>query len=154
MPKFEIKKFKSQRGHEGPGYACELWMDDKLAAHCYDEGRGGSPLVQYVSGDVGRQIRQHILTMPPYHWEKSKWEEAHDSPMDEELFMLQLVCAFETQKTYIRQCKKQTLIRLKTDTPTQYHIYKKPYTPELATQIRKHYGDQLAEIINETLANN
>ena len=152
MPKFELKKFHSNQGHEGPGYACELWMDGKLAAHCYNEGNGGSPIMHYASGEIARTIRAHILTMPPYHWDADEYSEEHDSPMDEELFMLQLVCDYETRKTYIRQCKKNTLIRLKTDKPCEYHVYKKPYTPELAAGIRKHYGDQLAEIINETLA--
>ena len=90
MPKFEIKKFRSQRGHEGPGYYCELWMDGKLAAHCYDDCNGGSPIVHYVSPQVRHRVLAHIKTMPPYHWEADEYNEAHDSPMDEELFLLQL----------------------------------------------------------------
>ena len=73
--------------------------------------------------------------------------------MDEELFLLQLVTVYETRKAFARKCKTQVCFRLKTDKADEYHVYKKPYSPELARQMRQHYGDQLVEIINETLSN-
>lgn len=149
MPKFEIRKFKSQRGHEGPGYYCELWMDGKHIAECFDEGNGGPVLVQYDSPEVRQAVYAHIKTLPPHHWEADQWSEAHDSPMDEELFMMELVEAFEIDKMFKRKCKTKTLFRLKGDKPDEYHIYAKPFTAVLADGMRKHYGDTLLEIINE-----
>jgi hypothetical protein len=49
---------------------------------------------------------------------------------------------------YRRICKKQTVIKLKGDDPFSYHTYKRPYTTELAGQIRRAVPD-LAEIVNE-----
>ena len=152
MPKFELKKYKGQVGHEGPGYACELWMDGKLAAHCFDEGNGGSPILQYVSPEVRRQIQEHISTMPPFHWEADDYHNASDEPMTQELFMLQLVEAHETRKTFVRQCKTKTLFRLKSDKSDEYHICKQAYSPIIVEWLRKQFGDNLVEIINETLA--
>ena len=50
------------------------------------------------------------------------------------------------------QCRTKTLYRLKTDEEGRYWICKRPYNPILAAQIRAKHGDNLAEIINESLA--
>lgn len=51
-----------------------------------------------------------------------------------------------------RQCQTKTLFRLKGDKPDAHWIVKAPYTPALAARIRAKHGDNLVEIINETLA--
>ena len=60
-----------------------------------------------------------------------------------------LVCEHETRKAFARKCKTQTLFRLKGDKPDEYRAIKAAFTPAVAEQIRRKYGDQLLEIINE-----
>ena len=48
-----------------------------------------------------------------------------------------------------RKCRTQTLIRLKGDKPDEYRAIKAAFTPAVAEQIRRKYGDRLLEIINE-----
>ena len=149
MPKFELKKFHENRGHEGMGYDCELWMDGKLAAHCNNEGGGGPDMYHFVSKDMERKVMAHIATLPPYRWEATEFTEAHDSPMNMDIFMMELICEFQANKAFKRQCKTKTLFRLKGDAADEYHLSKQVFTPKIAEGIRKHYGDQLLEIINE-----
>ena len=60
-----------------------------------------------------------------------------------------LVCEHEIRKMFTRKCKTQTLFRLKGDKPDEYRAIKAAFTPAVAEQIRRKYGDQLLEIINE-----
>ena len=147
MPKFEIKKFHENRGHEGVGYDCELWMDGELVCHSNNEGGGGCDLHHFASVEMRKKMDAHIATLPPHHWEEGF--DMDDSPMDMDLFMMNLIAEIQENKAFKRQCKTKTLIRLKGDKPGEYHIYKQAFTPKLAEGIRKHYGDQLVEIINE-----
>jgi hypothetical protein len=146
MPKFEVKKFKKQMGHEGPGYHCQLFMDGRHIAECFDEGNGGPVLVQYDTAEARQTVYAHIKSLPPYHWEKDQYTEAHDSPMDEELFMMVLVEDFQNRK----DCQKKTLFKLGGKKPGLYQI-NKPYSPEIAKFLRDKYGADLVEIVNETL---
>ena len=148
MPKFELKKFHQNRGHEGLGYDCELWMDGKLAAHCNNEGGGGSDMIRYATPEMQRKVEAHIATLPPYHWGEEDFH-LDDSPMTIDLLMMTLITEMQTNKAFKRQCKTKTLFRLKGDAADEYHSSKQVFTPKIAEGIRKHYGDQLLEIINE-----
>ncbi len=50
-----------------------------------------------------------------------------------------------------RLCRTKTIFGIKPDgsSETQYMQRSRPYTPELASQIRANYGDKLVEIVNE-----
>jgi hypothetical protein len=63
--------------------------------------------------------------------------------------IVDLIGELEVRKTLKRKCRTQTLIRLKGDKPDEYRAIKVAFTPAVAEQIRRKYGDQLVEIINE-----
>ena len=148
MPKFELKKFHENRGHEGLGYDCELWMDGKFVCHSNNEGGGGPDMHHFASREMEEKVMAHLATLPPHRWTKDDID-MEDSPMDMDLFMMELICEFQANKAFKRQCKTKTLFRLKTDKPNEYHVHKQAYSPKIAEGLRKHFGDQLLEIINE-----
>jgi len=63
--------------------------------------------------------------------------------------IVDLICELEVRKALKRKCRTQTLIRLKGDKPDEYRALKVAFTPAVAEQVRKRYGDRLLEIINE-----
>jgi hypothetical protein len=148
MPKFELKKFHENRGHEGLGYDCDLYMDGVLVCHSNNEGGGGPDMHHFVSKEMRDKVMAHIATLPPHRWTEDDID-MEDSPMDMDLFMMELVGEFQANKAFKRQCKTKTLFRLKTDKPNEYHVSKQVFTAKIAEGMRKHYGDQLLEIINE-----
>lgn len=48
-----------------------------------------------------------------------------------------------------QRCRSRTLVVLHQHGEGQFIEWKKSYSPALAAEIRKHYGDDLKEIINE-----
>ena len=148
MPRFEIKKFHENRGHEGLGYDCDLYMDGVLVCHSNNEGGGAPDMHRFVSKEMREKVMAHIATLPPHHWDESDMH-LDDSPMDMDLFMMELICEFQTNKTWKRQCRTKTLFTLVGDKKDEYHIHKQAYSPKVAEGLRKHFGDKLVEIINE-----
>jgi len=63
--------------------------------------------------------------------------------------IVDLVCELEARKALKRKCRTQTLIRLKGDKLEEYRIIKVAFSPAVAEQVRRKYGDRLLEIINE-----
>ena len=63
--------------------------------------------------------------------------------------IVEMVCELELRRTFKKKCKTQTIIRLKGDKPEEYRAIKVAYTPAVAEEIRRKYGERLLEIINE-----
>jgi hypothetical protein len=157
MPRFELRKYHKNMGHEGEGFACELWMDGALAAHVIDEGGGGPPLYQWASRETAAEVLDHIKTLPEKTYPadpKHGINEAFSHPADQESFIWDLVAAHLEDKRVRRAAKTKLLFKLKSDAGTDvaYRTLKTPYSEQAAEFVRKKYGDDLLEIINETLA--
>jgi hypothetical protein len=153
MLNFELKKYHKNIGHEGEGFYCDLWMEGKLIAHVIDEGNGGSPLFQWENRDAMVKLLDHIKTLPEKVYPPSKFSPELRIPADTETFIWDLVNEHIVRKKCQRSAKTKTLFRLKSDqgTDVEYRTIAMPYSEQLATKMRKQYGDNLAEIINETL---
>ena len=154
MPRFELKKYHKNMGHEGEGFACELWMDGALAAHVIDEGSGGSPLYQWADREMARKVLDHVKTLPEKVYPAAHGMVEFSRPADQESFIWDLVEAYLDDKRVRRAAKTKLLFKLKSDAGTDvaYRTLKAPYSEQAAEFVRKKYGDDLLEIINETLA--
>ena len=141
-------------GHEGEGFSCELWMDGALVAHVIDEGGGGAPLYQWASREAASKVLAHVKTLPEKVYPAQKGMEAFSHPADEESFIWDLVMAHLDDKRVRRAAKTKLLFKLKSDAGTDvaYRTLKAPYSEQAAESVRKKYGDDLLEIVNETLA--
>jgi hypothetical protein len=91
MPRFDLKKYHKNRGHEGEGFDCELWMDGVLVARVTDEGGGGPPLYRWASREMMLKLDEHIKTLPPERIPAQFGMEAYDRPIDRESFIWSLV---------------------------------------------------------------
>jgi hypothetical protein len=156
MPRFELKKYHKNMGHEGEGFNCELWMDGTLVAHVIDEGGGGAPMFHWATREMASKVLDHIKTLPEkvYPADPKHGIEAFSHPADQESFIWDLVEAHLEGKRVRRAAKTKLLFTLKSDAGTDvaYRTLKVPYSEQAAEFVRKKYGDDLLEIINETLA--
>ena len=154
MSKFELKKYHKNMGHEGEGFACELWMDGALAAHVIDEGGGGAPLYQWASREAANKVLEHIKTLPEKVYPAGQGMDELRVPADQETFIWDLVTAYLDDKRVRQAAKTKLLFKLKSDAGTNvaYRTLKAPYSKQAAEFVRKKYGDDLLEIVNETLA--
>ncbi|MCK9459472.1 MAG: hypothetical protein M0R80_07530 [Proteobacteria bacterium] len=146
MPKFELKKFHKNKGHEGEGFYCELWMDGAYVATVIDEGNGGTPLYQWGSREAREKVHAHIASLPDKQYPAAYGMKAWSVKADEETFICDLVELHHIKKA----CKKHTCFHLKGQEGT-YSELNRPYSPEIAAQLRKEYGDKLLVIYNESL---
>lgn len=149
MPKFEVRSFRSQRGHEGLGFYCVLWVDGVRAAEAIDQGDGGMVHWHWFDQEAKRKFDEHVASLPAREMGlESGLPSMMRTPTADDV-ITDLICEFETRKAFKRKCKKQTLIRLKGDKPEEYRVLKVAFSPAVAEQVRRQYGDRLLEIINE-----
>ena len=71
------------------------------------------------------------------------------SPMDMDLFMMELICEFQTNKASSVSARRRRSSVSRATRRDEYHIHKQAYSPKIAEGLRKHFGDKLVEIINE-----
>ena len=149
MPtKFEIKKFKSQMGHEGPGFFCHLYVDGVKGAEAIDQGDGGMVYWTWFDQEAKRKFEAHVASLPEREYGEGM--EGTYKP-DADTAIVDLIAEFETRKTFTRKCKTKTLFRLKGQKPEEYYEMKVAFTSQVAENLRRKHGDNLAEIINETV---
>jgi hypothetical protein len=98
------------------------------------------------------KLDEHIKTLPPEHVLAESGMEAYDCPVDQESFIWGLVTQLEETRRQQRACKTKTLFRLASDGPDKWREMKVPFSPAVAEQLRKRYGDDLLCIINETIS--
>jgi hypothetical protein len=149
MPKFEIKKFKSQRGMEGPGFSCDLYVDGVRGADVIDHGDGAPIYWFWFNQEAKRVFEAYVASQPE---EPNEYGLPPSKP-DADTVMSHIIDQFETRKKILRAAKTKCLFRLKDDGPdVAYRSLNIPYGPDAVKCLHDRFGDRLAEIINETLA--
>ena len=157
MPRFELKKYHRNMGHEGKGFACGLWMDGALAAHMIRRGRRRASLVPVgESGGCveGSRPPQDLARESLSCRSEARYQRGVQPSCRPGEFIWDLVAAHLEDKRTRRAAKTKLLFKLKSDAGTDvaYRTLKTPYSEQAAEFVRKKYGDDLLEIINETLA--
>lgn len=118
MPKFEIKHFRSQRGHEGPGFYCILWVDGVKAAEAIDQGDGGCVHWHWFDQEAKRKFDEHVASLP----EEDIGHGLGKCKPDADTVIVNLVCEYEMKKKRLarikRDIKKHCCFRLKSEAVT------------------------------------
>lgn len=174
-----VKNVKSWRGTDGYGTECSLYRDGKKVARCLDEGNGGEMHFEWADRkapsveinvmapdysaereeDGRRAEKPHTYRGTPE--EKLLAEFANSQEVETQgiifrkdmgYFVNELCDEYELKKKLKRECRTKTLFKLKGDKPDAHWVVKAPYSTELAARLRAKHGDNLVEIINESLA--
>lgn len=150
MSKFEIRSLKTFRGVEGPAFDCILYVDGVKAADVLNDGWGGCYRWTWLNKEAKVKWDAYVAAQP---------EEPYGFGMDGTFkpdgdFVVEgLVMALQDRKKMLRQMKTLTLFRLKGDKEKglAYHSVKMPFDHKAIEWLHKKFGDELVEIINETL---
>ena len=172
---YTIKNVKKFRGMEGTGFNLNLLRDGKKVAFVMDEGCGAEPCFEWVDEakpkvDVPwlnfQQEPISILRCSPE--EAALYESLRGQTIkmdnfrggtitmavDPEMFVGDLFEKYENDKRFARLCKTKTLFRLKGDKEGEWRaltVHGVSFNKAAKDKIISKYGDQVEEILNETL---
>ena len=144
----QIKNYRECAGNEGPAFSCSLWIDGVKAAEVRYDGRGGPYMWRWLNDAAKATWAAYVKAqppMPPLH--------AGDKPLaiNDDIALEDIINADRERKQVARWCKTNVVFRLVTDEPGVYRKFKGKLTLAVKQRMRNHYGDQLAEIMNEAL---
>jgi len=149
--KVELKKIKELNTG---AFTAELWIDGNLAAGVDDDGRGGACRYRWADrmhgkSDLESRFKAWIEAQPPIVYPFTGGDRI--LPMTPDLWIGEEITRIESARALKRKCARNTLIRLVGDGPEQYRSFTPAwkFTPTVAEQIRKDYGTDLLEIVNE-----
>jgi hypothetical protein len=140
-PTFEIKKVKTFKGNDCPGYNLDLWMNGRKIAEVIDDGSGGMVQFDYVDLQVETPFLEYVKTLPP-------WDGLE---MSEDLFVGRLYERHEAEKQLKRACAKHTVFKLPQDKKGEFRTMKTPFNEASKTLILKKHPN--AVFINEVFPN-
>ena len=138
----EKVKIARNMSEETTAFTAELWLDGKLSAYVKNDGHGGDNHARFIRREE---------EMPFYDWCEAQppWETSYGTfPMNSDIYIGNLLAAWEDNRYFKRLCAKKTVIRREVHSKGQYQYWPVPYAPEKAAQIRKAFPD-VVEIINE-----
>jgi hypothetical protein len=136
-----VKTFASREWGPNGGFTCTLYNGNKKVATVFEAGDGGEMDVDYISEEAKEEFAKSF---------EGKVDSSYgiDTTYDDAMEIEELVNEFEVNKTFKRQCKKNTLYRIVGDAEDTYRIAKVSFSPAVEKKIREQLGDKLLEIIN------
>jgi hypothetical protein len=140
-----------QLSEETTAFTADIHIDGKRVGYASNHGHGGNTFVD-VRGEAGERLREyaHSLGVKYSFPADERGSERVYYHTDEDIID-DLLDAHVVHQDYVRKCKTHLVFRLDSDSDGVYREYNEPYNPELAALVRKEYGGDLKEIINETL---
>jgi len=171
MSKYTINGYKSIKGTDGDAFNVNLLRDGKKVAEVMYDGRGGDwdwdwcdrtkPRIEFErlngAGDrvmfLGTHEEACLYAAIEGKTYTPPWsDEALQITPDD--FIDDLINEDREHREMLKWCKTKTVFRLKTD-PTDtgsWSTIAAPYSPRVKEQMLKRYGDNIAVIMNEVLA--
>ena len=144
----QIKNYRECAGNEGPAFSCSLWIDGVKVAEVRYDGRGGPYMWRWLHDAANATWAAYVKAqppMPPLH------EGGEPLAINDDIALEDIFNAERERKQVTRWCKTNVVFRLTTDEPGVFHKFKGQFTPAVKERLGKQYGDQLLEIMNETL---
>jgi hypothetical protein len=143
--KCELKSLKVCKfaSHETTCYEAKLFIDGVFAAHCSNDGQGGSDNIQFKD----RALEARFLAF-------AKAETGATFEPDAQ-YIARLMDAIETAKWNKRICKNKIVFRLVGDPEGQFRTNTGTYTPERGQALRDAIvkrGLKLDFILNEKIS--
>lgn len=121
--KLSLKKIKFFRGHDGmTGLSCDLYIDGKKAAYCYDDARGGEMEISpYTSAHrfVINSLEEELGKLPEYQCDEFDFKMSHNL----ESLVNILAQDHEEKKEFEKNSRKGVMYK-DTDDSTWIHGWK------------------------------
>lgn len=148
-------KIVERLSEETQCYTAELCLDGVKVADASNRGTGGSDDYYFKDQKVRKAMEDYAKSLPPH---ANPYDPANPFPADLEWLISDLLEKHEAERHEAkvlaqkkRWCAKETVFRLKGDKEGNYRTVKHVFDQKVKEFIVKKYGDQLLEILNETL---
>lgn len=137
----ELKNVKvhKQLSEETDCFSATLYVNGQRCANVSNRGCGGPNEFHVLNRKLFDEFKVFAVAAPP--WDGLK--------MDAELYVTWLLDRIERTKEEAKLCKKGIVFRLKSDPKNQWRILKGPVDQIGRDQIKKQFGEQVAEILND-----
>jgi len=128
-----VKSVKTWKSPDGGGFSCNLYMDNKKVAECYNDGMGGMTIIgPWKSREIAAAWDAHVDAQPPVTWSKAEKERApflRDIPADSDTVLDRMVDDYNLARDLKRWSKKgtQTPFRFASDDDGAWRIFKGPF---------------------------
>ncbi len=141
MPKYEIKKLKTFKAHEGmQGFSCTLIINGKAAADIFNDCSGGEFEFSWLDFENGRkqetELIEYCKTLPKY--KNEDYPELPELDISRDMFIENLVNEQLMGKEDARRAKQfleKLNVKLPTDKKGVWSVWKLPPTPENKAKI-------------------
>lgn len=139
--KVELKNIKvhKQLSEETDCFSATLHVNGQRCAEVSNRGCGGPNEFHVLNRKLFDEFETFAVAAPP--WDGLK--------MDAELYVTWLLDLHEREKEERKLCKKGIVFRLKGDPKNQWRILKGPVDQIGRDQIKKQFGESVAEILND-----
>ena len=157
---YTVKNVKTFDSHDGGGYNCTLYRENKKIATAHDGGYGGGVELHWLDRDTGKKenglpvLQPSIESIRFYDMIKDlEPVQYHEEPLsyNDNMFVGELVNEYELNKQYKRWCRKQTVFRVKGDPEGEFRTLNASYIDRTVDFIKAKYGETLDYILNEKI---
>ena len=132
---------------ETTAFTATLYIDGAKAAYVKNEGTGGDNHPRFMNRELEKEFHEFCKSLPPEYLDD---DDDEPYPMTYDSFIGQLLTEWIENDDWKKACKKGIAYTLTGHKDGEYMLWKVPYSPEMAEQVRKKYsGGSLKEIINE-----
>ncbi|MFA5353699.1 MAG: hypothetical protein WC291_05675 [Thermodesulfovibrionales bacterium] len=152
---WSITRFKEFRGHDGGGFNLNLLLKGKMVAQVDNDGWGGGFSYRWLDKGAEEAFTVIVASLPKWVDEEDPefpqlFPEGLDYDMDMAIEEF-LIDPFVQNKQWKAACKRNgnTVIRLHSLKKGEYITIYQACTPDVKEGIRKKYGEDLIEIVND-----
>ena len=132
-----------------PWVATELLKDGQKIGNVRLEAEDGRTVVLYEFDSVRNEyeFRRHLSELPQSFFE----ELPADTTSAIGLYFIELIDAWHLQKSLEKLCSKHVVFRLKGDMQDCWRTSNKPWSPDVAKELRAEFGSAIDVVANEML---
>jgi hypothetical protein len=133
-------------------FTASLYIDGKKAADVKNEGRGGDNHPRFMDRELEKEFHEFCKSLPPRDYGMDADGAFNETyPMNYDSFIGDLLTEWISNDDWKKACKKGIAYTLTSHKDGEYMLWKVPYSPTMAEQVRKQYSEtgNLKEIINE-----
>jgi len=168
---YTVKSIKTFRGTDTNGFNATLLWEGKKVVLVIDEGGGAPMMFEWFDRAMPKvdvpwinwQGAAFTMRCSPeearlYEFLRGKTVELNNfrggtttAAIDPEIFIGQLIDKATNDKRDKRACKTKTIFHLRSDPEGSWKQFNSPFNKRMKDHIISKYGDQVDEILNETL---
>ena len=133
---YTIKSLKTWATDDGGDYQCTVYLDGKKLAYVHNDGNGGCLNIKYFDAVGEKTLSNHVAALPPMIYDGETLE------YDADIFIEELVSAYEVEKKIVKAKKKGIVFRLLSDEKLTFRTINTLDHVKASTYLDKNFPSQ------------